>query len=282
MVAAEEPSLEPSLPNSVDHVLITELEARTFSAWSPLHQAQFGGWRLGCAQGYTRRANSVYPLSWESGDDTTLHDQIDACERWYSDHRQPICFKLTAASQPSAITSILDARGYAAASGALVMSADLSGWRANDVDESSSAQLTPIANAPARVSIVREFSEQWLEILCSMNAAQAPHRAIIRQMLSNNNAERYFATVYESQNPAAVGLAVRDGTYIGLFDIVTGEAARRRGHARRLVRSLLDAGVMAGAQTAYLQVVERNAPALSLYSGLGFRPMYRYWYRQKP
>jgi ribosomal protein S18 acetylase RimI-like enzyme len=266
MVTTTEPSLESSQSTAIDYPLIMELEARTFSAWSPLDQIEFGGWRLGCAQGYTRRANSVYPLAWSS-DEAALHTQIDACERWYRDHQQAVCFKLTAASQPTTLSDILDTRGYAVAPGAFVMSADLTQGQ---------------HETAGGVSIETQLTERWLEALCEMNAAQAPHKAVIRQMLANDQAERYFATAYSATQPAAVGLAVRDGDYIGLFDIVTDESARRQGYGRRLVQALLHAGLAAGARTAYLQVIQRNVPAIALYESLGFVNCYEYWYRQKP
>jgi ribosomal protein S18 acetylase RimI-like enzyme len=72
------------------------------------------------------------------------------------------------------------------------------------------------------------------------------------------------------------------GPLFGIFDVATREAVRRRGHATRLVRALLAAGRAAGARLCYLQVVETNLPARSLYASLGFRPLYRYWYRVRP
>jgi N-acetylglutamate synthase len=262
-------AVEPSVSSPPDHILITELENRTFSAWSPLDQSELSGWRLGWARGYTRRANSVYPLSWSHNDDQ-LEAQIDACERWYSERGLPICFKLTTASQPLSIDHILANRGYTSASGARVMTADLSRWQRGDT-----------AAAPT-VRIETQFTVQWLDALCAMNTAQSPHREVILQMLSGGEAERFFATVFDGERPVAVGLAVRNGNYVGLFDIVTHEAARRRGYGRRLVQCMLDVGSAAGARTAYLQVVERNLPAISLYESLGFHHVYDYWYRHKP
>jgi ribosomal protein S18 acetylase RimI-like enzyme len=39
-------------------------------------------------------------------------------------------------------------------------------------------------------------------------------------------------------------------------------------------------GVEQGAEYAFLQVAEDNVPAVNLYRGLGYEPLYRYWYRR--
>lgn len=78
-----------------------------------------------------------------------------------------------------------------------------------------------------------------------------------------------------------VGLGVCDGKWVGLFDIVTDERYRRQGFGRAMVENLLAWGRMNGAQRAYLQVHRQNDPALALYDKIGFREVYRYWYRQK-
>ena len=70
--------------------------------------------------------------------------------------------------------------------------------------------------------------------------------------------------------------------YIGLFDIVTDPAFRNRGYGRRVVKNLLAWGRQNDAEKAYLQVMLNNAPALHLYSKIGFTEAYQYWYRIKP
>jgi ribosomal protein S18 acetylase RimI-like enzyme len=77
----------------------------------------------------------------------------------------------------------------------------------------------------------------------------------------------------------ATGLAIIEDGAVGLFDIVTHEAHRRRGLARRLVASLLAQAWHDGARAAYLQVDRDNTPARQLYSTFGFTERYLYWYR---
>lgn len=78
---------------------------------------------------------------------------------------------------------------------------------------------------------------------------------------------------------AAVGLAVVDGGWLGLFDIAVAPERRRSGLARALTAAMLAWGAAEGATGAYLQVHSENAPALALYRGLGFDEAYRYHYR---
>lgn len=68
---------------------------------------------------------------------------------------------------------------------------------------------------------------------------------------------------------------------MGLFDIATEAGRRRRGLAQRLIGHLLHWGALHGARRAYLQVEVRNEPARALYERLGFREVYRYWYRTR-
>ena len=69
---------------------------------------------------------------------------------------------------------------------------------------------------------------------------------------------------------------------LGLFDIVTDAGQRRKGYSRRLMGGLMHWARNAGATRAYLQVMLDNTAALRLYEKMGFKEIYRYWYRLKP
>ncbi|OPZ65276.1 MAG: ribosomal-protein-alanine N-acetyltransferase [Candidatus Aerophobetes bacterium ADurb.Bin490] len=80
---------------------------------------------------------------------------------------------------------------------------------------------------------------------------------------------------------AAVGYAAVEDGFCGIFDLVAAEKFRRKGYGRQMMLNLLEFGKRNGAENAYLQVLETNTAALSLYDSLGFRPAYKYWYRSK-
>jgi len=87
------------------------------------------------------------------------------------------------------------------------------------------------------------------------------------------------ATFARLDDDAAVGIAVEGDDLVGLFCLAVDPARRRAGLGTALVRALL-AGTRAS--VAYLQVEERNAPAVALYGRLGFAEAYRYCHRIAP
>ena len=89
---------------------------------------------------------------------------------------------------------------------------------------------------------------------------------------------RLVATVAGPAGPVARGRAAVDGDWVGLHDLWTDPAYRRRGLSSAVVAHLLDAAAAEGALTAHLQVREDNAAALALYGGLGFTPHHSYRY----
>lgn len=76
------------------------------------------------------------------------------------------------------------------------------------------------------------------------------------------------------------GYGVIDSGYVGIFDIYVEKEFRNMGYGNLIVSKICGSSLEYGSQKAYLQVVMENKSALRLYKKLGFRELYKYWYRK--
>jgi ribosomal protein S18 acetylase RimI-like enzyme len=249
-------------PRALQHTT-RSLEELSLNAWPSLETVHYDGWLLRFARGYTRRANSVNPI-YESM--LPLNEKIDDCEQIYAASGQSVVFKISPAAQPSDLDARLAERGYRHEAPTSVQVADLA-----SVGDDFNHETV----------IASQLEPTWTANFCRLNAIDERHVPTMTQMLGSIAPSTGFATCRREGEAMAVGLAVRERDYVGLFDIVTAPGARNQGIGRRLVMGLLQWGRDSGATRAYLQVILTNAPALHLYGKLGFREAYRYWYRVK-
>jgi GNAT superfamily N-acetyltransferase len=235
------------------------LEEAGLNAWPATQQMLYDGWLLRFAGGYTKRANSVnalYPSR------LGVADKVAFCEAIYAAQGLPAIFRLTPLA-PAGLDAHLAGCGYAPLDPTLVL------WRRMD---------TPLPHPAGPGSLQALPRDEWARLQAALGGFSQPspyHLAILRAMVP----ECCFGAWLVEGELVACGLLVRQGDYAGLFDIVTAPAHRRLGYGRALVAALLTRAAESGARTAYLQVVEGNAPARALYEELGYTVAYRYWYR---
>jgi len=82
-----------------------------------------------------------------------------------------------------------------------------------------------------------------------------------------------FYVGYQDGAPVTSGVGVQTGRTIGVYNIATVEAARRRGLGAAMTMRVVDEGAAAGCDTAILQASEMG---LSVYERLGFRTVVEY------
>lgn len=239
---------------------IRELEALAARAWPALHTQIYDGWELRFSEGYTKRNNSINPV--QKGVLKETEGKIEYCEHEYLQQGMDVHFRLTKASEPSTIDRILEERGYRRWDETQVQTCDLSA-KPYMMDSDFTWQSAP--------------SEAWVMAYCSMNEVAPRRRMTLLKTLQRIKGQ----TCYGWLDHYALGLAVREGDSVGLFDIVVDKAFRRQGKGRGIVSSLLGWAQAQGAQRAYLQVVDANIPAIKLYNKLGFSEHHRYWYRTR-
>jgi GNAT superfamily N-acetyltransferase len=242
-----------------DPALIRDLEAVADRAWPPAEVARHDGWELrATGPGIGRRVNSAAPL-----DDGALPltNKVAVVEAFYRDRSLAPTFKLTAASRPEGLEAFLTARGYRLDAPVLILTRSL---------DSPGTASPGLPSSP---------TDDWL----AANAAVPSHYGAAPEaflaLLSRIQPSRAFVAVERGGMVAAIGMAVVDEEWVGLFEVGTIPAQRRRGLAAAVVEALLAWGAGQGAERAYLQVMEANSPARALYARLGFQEVYRYWYR---
>ena len=235
------------------------IEQLALNAWPAFETENHAGWLLRCADGYTKRANSVTVLRPAQ---THLEARVAHCEAWYGARRQPPIFRLLSFTQPALLDDALVKRGYRLVEPSLVMHRPLIQMMADGLPRSE------------RLSIA-----DWLWAYHRLREVAGQPEETHRRLLHAIPATAYCAALKQAGATVVCGLGVVDGDGLGLFDIVTASWQRRRGHATALIEGLHRWGQAQGAKFSYLQVVEANAAAVSLYRKLGYRTMYKYWYR---
>ena len=244
--------------------MVTIIEELSLNAWPALQTVVYDGWIIRFANGYTKRANSVNPLYPSTLD---VDEKIRFCENIYENQRLPVVFKITSAVHPSNLDEKLLTSGYRKDSPTSVQTMDL---------ESVNIQATP------EVNLQEDLSDDWLVGFYRMSAVTDSNRETLRKILVGIVPRRCFVSLKSNDQVVACGLGVLQSENIGLFDIVTDEAFRSRGYGQQVVKNILAWGKQNKAKKAYLQVMLNNAPALQLYSKIGFLEKYQYWYRIKP
>ncbi|MFU8851585.1 GNAT family N-acetyltransferase [Micromonospora sp. SL1-18] len=254
---------------------VTALELAADEAWPAPVRDRLGDWLLRSAAGWTGRANSALPV----GDpDRPLPAALDAVQRWYADHGQPALVN-TPLPLAAPVGAELDARGWAARPPTLVQTAALAALTAPSPAPAAPATARAGADLPP-VELTTAPSDDWLAITADRKGG-LPDAA--RHVLTAVDRVR-FAQVYAGGALLAVGRGTVTGAgrWLGLTLIEVRPEARRQGLAGRVVRALVDWGVAEGATHAFLQVEQRNAPAVALYRGLGFTTHHTYLTRVAP
>ena len=241
--------------------LALRIEEASLNAWPALTQVLFDGWIVRSAHGFTRRANSVTPLS--AGGHRSLADRVRWCENHYTRSGLATLFRMPDCCPVDVLETLLGDRGYTSEDPSLVLAAPI--------------------NAGEPPAIVR-FTDRahWLAVYGQITGEPENARILHDLVLRSIPGDSIFAVVQEDGRAVACGLGVVEDDLVGLFDIVTAPDARRRGFGRDLLTALHARAHRSGARTAYLQMSADNTPAAALYAGFGYEERYRYHYLRAP
>ncbi len=249
--------------DKTSYELIRTIEEISLNAWPSLQQILYDGWILRFAKGHTKRANSVNSIY---AGTQNVHEKIKRCEQIYLNKNLTPVFRITPIAYPENLDELLADAGFE--------KKDVSSVQVKDL-----VSFQPQTTSSA--IIWTEFSQEWLDNFVHLIELPPQDWETLRTMLDNIASETCFAVLLKENQVVSCGLGVLERQYVGLFEIITAKDKRGKGFARELILNILDWAKKKGATKAYLQVVMNNEPALNLYSKLGFKEIYQYFYRIK-
>ena len=215
-----------------------------------------GRWLLRFGGGYAKRANSAYVMGYEP--ELDLDERIEAAAAMMREQDLPLIVRESLLSIDPRIGEALREQGFRRIDETIVMTTPL--------PESTDSE-------PEQIDL-----DAWLELYQRFEGGTRGSTAQYRTLLTRIEPPACYGLVRVDGEPVAIGQAVADGEWVGLYAIATDPRRRRQGHGRALVRQLLAWGNGQGATRSYLQVIATNAPAVRLYEQLGYAEAYRYWY----
>lgn len=210
------------------------------------------GWRLRAAQGVTKRANSALPL--------TDALPLDAVVDFYRARGLPPRVQVSSGE----VDAALEAQGWEREFPVGVLSGPV-----------------PIGRSSAALSTSPDAA--WLDCWWAVDGrGGAAELDVLRRCLARISDPTAYAQVVEHDRTVAVGRAVAQEGHVGVFSMAVLPQARRRGLGQQILHALSSWGASQGAHSAYLQLLEDNVAARSLYAAAGLVPAYGYHYRTLP
>jgi ribosomal protein S18 acetylase RimI-like enzyme len=252
-------------PEQAARSLTRRVEAANLTAWPAARLVHDGAWLLRRTPGHgSKRLNCLTFL--DPADDADAARRLQAAFADFAREGLPPVVRITPLTPPGVVAH-LDAQGF----------------ERFDETRTMILDLDRLAGAPlANVEVLDEGPrETWAAAMKRTGSAKADDLGALVALLERIVPESALSVAFDRHTGkvAATTLAVADRGLVGLFDVGTVRALRRRGHARAAVAGALAWGRARGAGLGYLQVLADN-PAVALYERFGFRDLYRGDYRR--
>ena len=246
-----------------DATLLSRIEDAGLNASAPPQQRWLDGWLLRFSAGKAKRARCINAVA---AGRLALDTKLALSERVFNDAGLPLIVRITPMTVPAELDTELEARGLR---------------RFDDTRVMVLADTAQVAapHLPANVSLHAIGLEPFAQRVGALRGSPLSQRQAHSQRLANAPVPFSAFELLVDGQLASCGQFAIEADLVGLYDIYTAEAARRRGHGRLLCAHLLSMARERGARHAYLQVEGDNAPARAVYHALGFEDAYAYHYR---
>ncbi len=242
--------------------MVRGLQERTARALPAEHVEVVEGWWLRHAPSCAWWVGTVLPHGDARPGD--LVRRVVGAEKFYAGHGAAARFQISPGACPEALDTVLAERGYRRTSSVSLQVA------------SCARVLEQVPTGALRVRLDERLTSMWFEIWQAVHGGDSRSE---RDMLDRVDRPCTYACAMVGDDVVAVGRAVADTGWAGVFGMATLPEARGKGAARSLLAALAGWAGAHEAERMYLQVERDNVPALRLYERAGFDEICRYHYR---
>jgi N-acetylglutamate synthase len=252
----------PSAPSSSD--LVRGLQERAARALPAEHVEDVAGWWLRHAPCCSWWVGTVLPHGDARPGD--LGRRVVGAEEFYAGHSAAARFQISPGACPEGLDAVLAERGYR---------------RQSPVSLQVASTARVLEQAPTGALRVRwddRPTPAWFDIWHAVHGHDGDPRAEW-DMLARVDAPSTYVSAMVGNDVVAVGRAVADTGWAGVFGMAVLPEARGKSAARKVLAALADWAGAHEADRMYLQVERDNMPAARLYERTGFSEICRYHYR---
>jgi ribosomal protein S18 acetylase RimI-like enzyme len=230
-----------------------------------------------------RRANCALPRLGAGDDVARAEIVVDELERIGWEHNRRVLIQVSEADPTSPpLDAHLQDRGYEIEAPVDVLVASTEDLRRQPVTAWISGGLGPERNANGTLPTAEHIRS--LDAVHGADERWRGRTVAYGRMLASLGEAAVLGrvTVGADEQPVALGFAVAERGWVGIFGMGTADGWRRRGAATGLLELFSwSIGGREAPRSLYLQVEVDNAPAQALYRSLGFVRSHGYHYRAK-
>jgi N-acetylglutamate synthase len=244
--------------------MVRGLQERAARALPAERVEHIGGWWLRYAPSSSWWAGTVLPHA-DAGPGELVRRVVDA-EKFYARHGVTARFQISPQVCPGGLGTLLAERGY---------------HRESPMSLRVASTASVLGQAPTsslRIEVNNLPTDAWFEVWHAVHGHGGDTRSE-REMLDRVDRPCAYACAMSGGDLVAVGRAVADTGWAGVFGMATLSGARGKGAARNVLAALADWAGGQAADRMYLQVERDNMPALRLYERTGFSEVSGYHYR---
>ena len=247
---------------------IQKFEEMCLNGHVALNAFFYDGWVLKFSEGYTGRANSVSPLYPSS---KPIAEKVAFCEDMYKKQGLPCQFKLT--ELDTELNDFLAERSYKVVTPTDLMVCDY-GCPVKPDNNTKSPEND------AKIEYIFSTSpDEWLPVFFKVHEINDAHdQDVYTRMIGKILVDTIYCILLYDGKPAACSSVAIENGYTLLQNVIVLSELRGHGLGMKVCSAILEKSREAGAQHAYLQVVQTNNVAVNLYKKLGFEKIYSYWY----